>query len=79
MSRRIDSAASPPKRPVGGLFDANEAALAPLPLAAGADVLAERMLRRLANRHGCPGRCRRKVHERDVEALRDVLQIMGLR
>ena len=40
--------------------------------------LARWMGRRLANRHGCPGRCARPEHAVDVAAGVEVLQALGL-
>jgi len=41
--------------------------------------LARWHVRRLANRHGCPGRCEDPAHATDVAAGLEVLEELGLR
>jgi len=79
LSRWAESAAHDPKKPVGHLADGAEAALTPLNLNERHHADAETQLRRLANKHGCTGRCGQPQHQADTAALADVLLALGLR
>lgn len=77
---RVDFAAHTERPPVGsGGTISDDTLICGLTDDPWRDAHAELQLRRVFNRHGCPGRCTRPGHRTDAAALGWALLALGLR